>query len=788
MYSCLLHSARNSHRKSGFIVAVVVAMALCLSAVALAANPVPLINAPLSPAQKLPGSVAFTLTVNGTGFVSGATVYWNGNARTTIFVSPSQVTASINAADVATAGTAVVKVGNPAPGGGISNAAYFQIVKGGYTISYGKLDYATDLTPQDVAAADFNGDSKLDLAACTGNNSVSILLGAGDGTFPTHVEYPVPGHPIGIVTGDFNGDGKIDIATVDEYQNEITILLGNGDGTFQTHQEYSTGNHPVALATADVNGDGKLDILVADLADNRVAVLLGNGDGTFAKYTDYASGNGPSGIAIGDFNADGKMDLAVAANSANTVSIMLGNGDGTFQGPIGFPTAVVPNSVVTGDFNNDGKLDLAVGTSNKQVSVLLGNGDGTFQNHKEYAIGANAVIVAAADVNADGKLDLISANYNDNTISVLAGNGDGTFKGEAVFPTSSGPSGLAVGDFNNNGKLDIAVTASNANTVTVLTDNVVSLTPSVLAFGTQTSGFSSSPKNITLKNNGTSTYTVGTLSFVGAYATDFTQTNTCGTTVAAGASCTYTITFTPTASEQANAQLLLTAANGTEFGFQMMGQGNIPIYLAPRTMNFGYTLIGTTSAPQYDNFTNKSGVPISISKIDVEGVNQNEFGLTYNCPIAPATLAPSATCTSTVTFTPNASGGANTTQVYYGNFTLAKQGLLISGRGTAVQVNPTTLNFPTTKSGTSSAPMSVSFYNAGSSAMQISSTSFSGSFPYWALTSGANQCGNSVAPQSTCYFYLVFTPQQVGTFTATFKIGDPDPTGPQQITLNGTGN
>ena len=240
-----LREATISHRlTSGLTLTVIVMVVLALGASAFATNALPLINAPLVPGQKAPGSVAFTLTVNGTGFVSGATVNWNGNARTTTFVSSSRLTATINAADVATAGTASVTVSNPAPGGGVSNVAHFQIVKSGYTVAFGKLDYATDITPQDVAAGDFNGDGIVDLAVATGNNSISVLLGEGDGTFPTHVEYPAPGHPSSVLVGDFNGDGKLDIASVDPYQSEISILLGNGDGTFRASSGVPDGHSP----------------------------------------------------------------------------------------------------------------------------------------------------------------------------------------------------------------------------------------------------------------------------------------------------------------------------------------------------------------------------------------------------------------------------------------------------------------------------------------------------------------------------------------------------------------
>ena len=83
-------------------------------------NPMPTITN-LSPAVANAGGAAFTLTVNGSGFVSNSTVRWNGSDRTTTFVSSTQLTAAISAADIAVAGTAKVTVFNPSPGGGGSN-------------------------------------------------------------------------------------------------------------------------------------------------------------------------------------------------------------------------------------------------------------------------------------------------------------------------------------------------------------------------------------------------------------------------------------------------------------------------------------------------------------------------------------------------------------------------------------------------------------------------------------------------------------------------------------------
>jgi hypothetical protein len=95
-------------------------------AAAVGANPVP-VSTSLNPTSATAGGAAFTLTVNGSNFINGSVVRWNGANRTTTFVSATQLTAAITAADIATAGTAQVTVFNPAPGGGTSNAQTFTI-------------------------------------------------------------------------------------------------------------------------------------------------------------------------------------------------------------------------------------------------------------------------------------------------------------------------------------------------------------------------------------------------------------------------------------------------------------------------------------------------------------------------------------------------------------------------------------------------------------------------------------------------------------------------------------
>ncbi|HEX7368075.1 MAG TPA: VCBS repeat-containing protein [Candidatus Saccharimonadales bacterium] len=233
--------------------------------------------------------------------------------------------------------------------------------------------------------------------------------------------------PFSVTTGDFNGDGKTDLAVANEGSNTVSILLGNGDGTFQPAVNYTVGTGPSSVATGDFNGDGKTDLAVANDGSNTVSILLGNGSGGFTLASSPATGTGPSSVTTGDFNGDGKTDLAVTnynGGSGNTVSILLGNGDGTFQPAVNYTVGTSPFSVTTGDFNGDGKTDLAVANDGSgTVSILLGNGDGTFQPKTDYITGSLPHIVTTGDFNGDGKTDLAVTNsYNGaggNSVSIL---------------------------------------------------------------------------------------------------------------------------------------------------------------------------------------------------------------------------------------------------------------------------------------------------------------------------------------------------------------------------------
>ena len=259
-------------------------------------------------------------------------------------------------------------------------------------------------------------------------NTVSVLLGNGDGTFQHKRDYFAgPGGPLDLVVADLNGDGIPDIATVNEFAGTVSVLLGNGDGSLQPPVNYAVGLRPQHIATGRFGGDSDLpDLAVTNHDSGTVSVLVNHGDGTFRQHVDYEVGAQPFGITLGDFANNGNLDIAVANFQSNSVSILMGNGDHTFQPARDITVPGGPNSLVAADFNNDDNLDLAVtvqGGSNDHVSVLLGDGTGNFAPPLNFPTDVDPLGIAAANLTNDGFSDLVTANVVGRSASVLLNDG-----------------------------------------------------------------------------------------------------------------------------------------------------------------------------------------------------------------------------------------------------------------------------------------------------------------------------------------------------------------------------
>jgi len=767
-------------------VRVCVAAAICGAAIAAGAagqNAVPQVNQPLVPAAAQPGSRALMLTVSGAGFADAASVFWNGSPRSTTYV-----TASISASDLAAPGTASVTVVNPAPGGGTSNVVFFQITNPTSAASLSASGVPTGLSPLSVVSADFDADGHQDLAVANqADDTASILLGNGDGTFESHIDYPTGLGPNDIALGDFNRDGRLDLAVVNggenssgEYANSVSILLGNGDGTFQPHVDYSTGELPVRVVAGDFNGDGNLDLAVANQLLGTVSILLGNGDGTFQPHVDYSAGGQPMALSLADFNRDGRLDLAVANFAVHTVSILLGNGDGTFQGAIDYNTSPEPDAMLAADFNGDGVIDLAAAEfGSSAVAILLGSGDGTFQKQVLYSTGPYPESLAAGDFNGDGLLDLALATDSGlGSVSVLLGRGDGTFQAVTNFPAGLLPVETATGDFNGDGMLDVASADLNANLVSALLETTLQLSPQSLTFANQTLGTTSNPQTVTLTNLGSTSLSI---SSIGTSAPFAVSANTCGTSLAAGAKCTANVTFTPTVPGTSDGSLTVTdGAVGSPQVVALSGTGSGPtVSLSPGSLDFGDQIVGTSSAGQTVTLTNTGNAALTINSISTTG----DYSDTNNCGTS---VEAGGNCTIIVSFTPTTTGTRTGTLSVADNALNSPQSVSLTGVGIApiVTLSPTSLTFPVQLVGTTSPSQPVTLTNSGTAPLTINQITAAPSFPE---TDTCPRNPSTLGVGSSCTLNISFAPASSGLLSASVLVNDNAPGSPQKIGCTGTG-
>lgn len=403
-----------------------------------------------------------------------------------------------------------------------------------------------------LAAGDFNGDGRPDIAAVglneDLNSTVTIWYSQADGTFQPQSDVIVnsSGFIDGIAAGKLvnttSGDKYDDLAVLgeDASGNVFLQVYANLGGSAQVVSFQLRSTFPVE---EEATGPTVLD-LVGDGSDNTLAVVnpedspgtvslfvrLGS---NFASLPPIVTGRdlsadgfpGASGVAAGLLNNDSLPDMAVALEYDLGVAVHLNTGspgNPAFAAPVVYDpdpntsNDIFPTGVVIGDFNGDGHPDIALSnlgspgaqSTSGSVTIHMNRGDGTFANAVVYPIdtsspegSATVDGLATADFNGDGFLDIVTLN-SDDTLTLLYGNGDGTFRQDpnlALIPVGAGLVGMVVADFNGDGKLDIAVAESDDNTISVLLGGGVvppptpSLTPTITQTPTKTPTITRTP-------------------------------------------------------------------------------------------------------------------------------------------------------------------------------------------------------------------------------------------------------------------------------------------------------
>ena len=316
-----------------------------------------------------------------------------------------------------------------------------------------------------VAGGDFNRDGATDLASLRRFGDVTIYLNDGAGRLPakqllsSQTEVGTFGGTL--AAGDFDGDGKLDLAVASDFGGRgglrVRVHPGAGDGTFGPGAVVDAANSGVfVLSAADLDRDGRDDLVA--LSVNGGVTVYGGRPGGLAVRASYPS-LAASSQALADVDRDGRPDLLTVSKQSGRLTVQLGTAAGAFGPAADFPALAAAGSaaLAAGDFTGDGLPDAAVfvsqsGGNELTLRLLPGRGDGTFGPPAETAglpVAAGVVQPAVADLDADGKADIAFGR------SVLLGNGAGGFRLRTVDGLASGQPPV-VADFNRDGRPDAA--------------------------------------------------------------------------------------------------------------------------------------------------------------------------------------------------------------------------------------------------------------------------------------------------------------------------------------------
>jgi len=331
-----------------------------------------------------------------------------------------------------------------------------------------------------AAAADFDGNGRLDLVGANGddgNGTVSVFMQSAAGTWSAGTTLPEPGPGADdVATADFNGDGKQDIL-VGSYSTGSggTVLLRKADNTgFAQEGGALVVPNVTTVAAGDLNGDHKPDLVFGSGTSDSVYFALRNAGNTgFDAPVQLASAGHKQGVVIGDFTGDTKPDIAATnLTGVGSIDLWVQNSSGpvgfTLAGP--FEPGGQPYGLAKGDFDGDGHLDLAAAVfSTDKVVVMRGHGNSTLTKEAAYAAGDGPIGVETGDFDRDGKPDLAIGNQAGKTVTVLLRTATG-FAPDPSSPiaTNLAATGIAVADFNLDKKPDIAVANIGASFLTVL--------------------------------------------------------------------------------------------------------------------------------------------------------------------------------------------------------------------------------------------------------------------------------------------------------------------------------
>jgi hypothetical protein len=314
-----------------------------------------------------------------------------------------------------------------------------------------------------------------------------------------------------------------------------------------------------------------------------------------------------------------------------------------------------------------------------------------------------------------------------------------------------------------------------------------------LAFGSVLEHTTSAPMSVTLTNTGDGVLNVSKIDVEkGTYFADYSiSNNNCIGAINVLASCSFQVSFTPSTlnTESGSNVYEYDDSSAGYHTLTVTGTGALPsATFSPTTLAFGNVQVGVPSTLS-DTISNNSAVPLTITSVSMTGTNTTLYQLSHNCPTSPNTLAVGASCTATVTFTPNTSGALNSTLTVSGNMSGGSNNLNVTATGKypVATFSPTTLAFGNVLAGGSST-LPDTITNTGLVPLTITSLALTGSnTKYYTFTHNCPISPNTLAVNATCTVTATFSPTTSGSLNSTLTVYGNMSGGSSNLSLTGTG-
>jgi trimeric autotransporter adhesin len=319
---------------------------------------------------------------------------------------------------------------------------------------------------------------------------------------------------------------------------------------------------------------------------------------------------------------------------------------------------------------------------------------------------------------------------------------------------------------------------------------VASVTPTALSFS-QVVKTSSANQTVMVANTGTAPLVLSGITFSGAQASEFSKAtaSSCGTSVAAGASCTVLVSFKP-AAVGVRTGVLNVAHNATGASSSVALNGTGTTTAQPvasvnqNVLGFASQAVGS-KALQTVSLTNTGSAALVLSSLRVSGLNAAEFTLSGTCAAA-LSVAPGQSCTMAVQFLPTAVGTRTASLQLSSNasaVTISLTGLAAPAPAPAVSLAPSAQDFSLATVGAAPVSRTVVLGNTGAAALSLSSVAITGTG-----FTGNHNCGVSLAAGASCTVTMAFAPSGAGAATGKLTVVSNALTSPNVVALTGAGS